>query len=366
MPTKLTPEIGEVIKAVHYLPSVSVIMPFEPKMSVKKDLLYNLKIATNKVEEAIMKNYPADMGVLVIHKLKSILNELNFNTHKKSIAIYVSPVFEKVMYLDIMVDEKIKVDESFEIRDLVNSKKQLQKYLVLLLCSKSSRIYVGNSQSFVRIVSDTSQAAFAYENDPAEIIANYSSINEQKEIVLEKLLHHIDNTLDIILTSYNLPLFVLGTEKIAGHFKKLTNYSKAVVDYIHGDFEEASTHELREILEPAVLDWNKVMEKKILNKLAEAADKNKLAIGMKEVWKTATNHKGQLLVVEKNYMYAAEHGGIEDIIYKATEPYNKFSYIKDAVDDVMVKVLEDGGDVEFVNDGVLQNYQHIALVQYYR
>ena len=34
MPTKLTPEIGEVIKAIHFLPSVSVIMPFEPKMIV--------------------------------------------------------------------------------------------------------------------------------------------------------------------------------------------------------------------------------------------------------------------------------------------------------------------------------------------
>jgi len=38
---------------------------------------------------------------------------------------------------------------------------------------------------------------------------------------------------------------------------------------------------------------------------------------------------------EKNFMYAAEQGSTGDIIYKATEPYNKFSYIKDAVDDVI-------------------------------
>jgi hypothetical protein len=366
MPTKLTPEIGEVIKAVHYLPSVSVIMPFEPKMSLKKELMHSLKIAANKVEDEVLKNYPADMGVLVIQKLKSIIKELNFNTHKKSIAIYVSPVFQKVLYLDIQVEEKIIVDESFEIRDLVYSKKQLHKYLVLLLGGKSSRIYVGNSQTFVRIVSDTSQAAFAYENDPPERVANFSDINERKEIVMEKFLHHIDNTLEIILDSYNLPLFVMGTNRIAGHFKKLTNHSKAVVDYIHGNFEEASPAELREILEPAIKDWKNVIQKKILNKLAEAADRKRLAVGMKEVWKTATNHKGQLLVIEKNYMYAAEHGGNEDIIYKAIEPYNKFSYIKDAVDDVMEKVLEDGGDVEFVDEGLLKDYHHIALVQYYR
>ena len=52
-------------------------------------------------------------------------------------------------------------------------------------------------------------------------------------------------------------------------------------------------------------------------------------------------------------------------LYLATEPYNKFSYIKDAVDDVIEKVLETGGDVEFVDAAVLNDYQHIALLQYY-
>ena len=64
-------------------------------------------------------------------------------------------------------------------------------------------------------------------------------------------------------------------------------------------------------------------------------------------------------------MYAAERGGTEEIIYKAIEPYNRFSYIKDAVDDVIEKVLENGGDVEFVDTGLLEDHHHIALLQYY-
>ncbi|QEC69190.1 hypothetical protein FRZ67_18425 [Panacibacter ginsenosidivorans] len=64
-------------------------------------------------------------------------------------------------------------------------------------------------------------------------------------------------------------------------------------------------------------------------------------------------------------MYAAQYGSDEDVIYKASEPYNKFSHIKDAVDDVIEKVLETGGDVEFVDKDVLDAYKHIALIQYY-
>jgi hypothetical protein len=364
MTTTMTPELRELIEAVHYRPAVSIIMPFEPKMSLKTEITQSLKFAADKVEQELQENYPDEMSTLVMQKLKAIYKNLNFNTHKKSIAIFVSPVFEKVLYLDIAVEEKIIVDESFEIRDLVYSKKQLHKYLVLLLSSNESRIYLGNSETFVRIVSNTSKSV-AMENDAPERVANFSDLANHKEILMNKFLQHIDNGLDIILNAYHLPLFVLGVDRILGHFKKLTRHTSAVIEYVHGNYEEATTDELKKILQPYITDWQKVKQKDLLNQLEEAAGKNKLAVGMREVWREAMNQKGRLLVVEKNYMFAAEHGGTDNVIYKATEPYNKFSYIKDAVDDVMEKVLENGGDVEFVDEGVLKDYHHIALVQYY-
>ena len=183
--------------------------------------------------------------------------------------------------------------------------------------------------------------------------------------MVNKFLHHIDNALDIILKAYHLPLFVMGTTKILGHFKNLTKHAGAVIEYVQGNYEEATLPQLKEMLKPHITDWKKVKQKDLLNQLEEAAGKKKLAVGMRDVWREAMSHKGRLLLVEKNYMYAAQHGSIDEVIYKAIEPYNKFSYIKDAVDDVMEKVLENGGDVEFVDKDVLKDYHQIALIQYY-
>ena len=361
----VTQEIREVIEAVHYRPAVSIIIPFEPKMSLKTEVAHSLKAAADKVELELRENYPGEMGMLVMQKLGTIIKELNFNTHKKSIAIYVSPVFEKVLYLDIAVEEKIIVDESFEIRDLVYSKKQLHKYLVLMLSSKVSRIYLGNTETFVRIVSDTPESIDPYVNDTPERVANFSDKSERKEIMMDKFLHHIDNALDIILNAYHLPLFIVGAERILGHFKKLSKHSVAVIEYVHGNYEEATLPQLKELLKPYVADWKIVRQKDLLNQLDEAESSKKLVAGIRDVWREAMSHKGRLLVVEKNYMFAAQHGSSEDVIYKATEPYNKFSYIKDAVDDIIEKVLENGGDVEFVDKDILEDYHHIALVKYY-
>jgi oligoribonuclease NrnB/cAMP/cGMP phosphodiesterase (DHH superfamily) len=157
----------------------------------------------------------------------------------------------------------------------------------------------------------------------------------------------------------------VGTEKILGRFKKLSKHTGTVIEYIQGNYDEVTLPELKELLEPRIADWKKVMQKDLLNQLEEAANKKKLVIGMKDVWREAINHQGRLLIVEKNYMYAAQHGGSADVIYKTAEPYNSFSYIRDAVDDVIEKVLEGGGEVEFVDEDILKNYQHIALVKYY-
>ena len=365
MNSQITNDIKDMIETVHFRPSVSVIMPFDPKMGLQSEIAYALKIATDKVQKELEENYPGEMSVLVTQKLRSLVKNLNFNTHKKSIAIYVSPVFEKVLYLDIPVEEKIIIDDSFEIRDLVYSKKQLHKYLVLVLGGRDCRIYLGNTNTFVRIVSNTPESIEAYVNDIPERVANFSDVSARKEIMMDKFLLHIDNSLDIILNAYQLPLFVMGNDRLLGHFKNITKHARRISEFIHGNYGDATPEKLKATLAPHIHNWQQVIQRDLLNQIEEAAGRKKLAAGMREVWTEALHRKGRLLVVEKDFMYAAQHGSRQDIIYPLTEPYNRFSYIKDAVDDVIEKVLENGGDVEFVDSGVLKDYDRIGVIKYY-
>lgn len=365
MKPAISPEIREISDSIHYRPCISIIMPFEPKMGAKTEITQQLKIATDKVEREIRDNYPGDIGRLVIGKLKNIIRNLNFSTFKKSIAIYVSPVFEKILYLDIPVQEKILVDGSFEIRDLLYSKKELQQYLVLILSAKWSKMYLGNPSSFKKVKSNSPDHIAAFRNDPPERVANFSDPSYKKEILLKKFLQHTDEGLSFLLQVYPYPVFVMGTKKILGLFKKATKNEKNIAGYIHGNYSESSDAKLSQTLKPYIDDWKKVKMDSLRHQMEKAANSGKLAIGMQEVWKKASQHRGHLLIVEKNFMCAAQQGSREDIVYMPVEPYNKFSYIKDAVDDVIEKVLEDGGDVEFVDEGILNNYQHISLIQRY-
>ncbi len=358
-------EEKKLIGAVKYLPAVSIILPFEPVMSIKSELEYKLKLSVQKVESELMKDYTMDKALPVILKLKNLVRNVNFNTHKKSVAIFVSPLIEKILYLDIPVEEKIIIDESFEIRDLVYSKKELHKYLLLVLNGKSVKIYLGNTTQFIRIVSEVPENIDAYENDIPERVANFSDPSYRKEVMLGKFLHHVDIGLDILLKAYPLPLFVMATERIIGHFKKISKNEQFVIDFIHGNFEETTEAELKKTIQPYINDWKKVKQQNLLQILNTARGAKKLAFGIKEVWKAAYQKKGRLLVVEKNYMVPAQQGADPEIIYQQDFSNNNSFYIKDAVDDIIEKILENGGDVEFVDENLLTDYDHIALTLYY-
>ena len=358
----IAPKFQEVTEAVDFLPAVSLIMPFDPKMKSKAILNNSLKLATLKVEWELHENYRSDMAELVVEKLKAILNRLNFSTHTISIAIYVSPVFEKVLYLNIPVEEKIVVDGSFEIQDLLYSKKELRNYLVLLLGDKKCRIYLGNPESLVTILSNTPQSAYTYLNKTCIGFGNCSEVSEQSKLT-DGYLRYNDNVLDLILDSYRSPLFVLGNERTVEQFKKLTKHSSAIIEYVEGNFEEFNIEQLKESVEPYVASWQKIKQKKLLNQLKEAAGKNNLAAGMRDVCLEATICRGGLLVVEKDYRCAAHQASNINPTGTTVKGYNKFSYIKNTLDEVIEKVLEKGGDVEFVNNGVLKWYDGIALIK---
>lgn len=356
---------SDVLESTHYMPCVSLIMPFEPKMSLKRELNHKLKIAKNTIEDHLKMNFPEDKIDPVLQKFDEAISQLNYYTHKKSIALFVSPVFQKVYYLDMPLEEKLIIDDSFEIRDLIYSKKEIHQYLLVVLSSKWTKIYVANNNQLVRITSNVPDNIEAYKNDIPEKIANFSDENKRKEILLNKFLQHTDNGLNILLQSYKLPLFVMGTAKTVGHFKSITHNAKHIIDYIHGNFEEKTEVELQEIMKPYISDWKKIMQENLLKQVDDAMNQKRLAVGMESVWKAASLKKGRLLIVEKNFVFPAYQSGSPGIIFKQEESSRNAFYIKDAVDDAIEKVLESGGDVEFVDEGMLDTYQHIVLIEYY-
>ena len=149
---------------------------------------------------------------------------------------------------------------------------------------------------------------------------------------LDKFLHHIDTGLGLILKAYPLPLFIMGTEKGIGHFKSITHHVEHILEYVHGNFDNATDMEIREAVAPHVADWKKVRHGDLMQRLDAAAGARKIVSGIDQVSWEAAQKRGRLLVVEKNYTYFPQN-------FNTRQSTVVSSHIKDRVDEIIENVV---------------------------
>lgn len=332
-------ERRQVIAGIKYLPAVSIIIPFQPVITEKDELKYSLISIMQKVEQQLFTRYPAEKAIPVLIKLRNIIINLNYNSHKKSIAIFVSPVVDKVYYLDIEVRENIKVGESFEIKDLLLSKRSTPQYLVMVLNNRSSQMYEGNCSEFKLIKSNISDTTKSTD-----------------------FLEQMDHGLSLILKAYPLPVVLIGHRSVLGGYKKISENKAVIIQYISISSETTCFDELQGIILPFEAKWQNLKQVYLLNKIDKAHEESKLFFGIENVWDKAMQNKGKILVIEKKYL--SPKARIKMHSYRNNDYLsgNEF-YIKDEVDEIIEKVLENGGDVEYVDENVLKEYKQIALIE---
>jgi hypothetical protein len=345
-----------VLAACKSEPCISVIMPFNPKMITKHELAASLRKAYKQVREELYRNHPWKKSDELLDKLQQVLNHLDYTTHKKSIALYVSPTVVQQYYLDIDVHEKVIVDTSFEIRDIVRNKKDEHEFLLLCVSGKQANIYVGNEENLRKIVSNDIKHV---QRDLPQAVANFTDLDKVKETTLKKFLHYTDNGLPHIFKAHSCPLFVAGTTKTLGYFKQITKHQAHIAGFIHGNFDDVTEAELRKLMKLQLKNWNEIKEEYLLNRLKAAQDNRQLVTGIHDVWRQASRRYKQVLIVEEDFYcpaFVTENG---KVIFNNNNEENKI-IAKDAVDDAIEKVLQNGGNVEFID--TLKEHNHIALI----
>jgi hypothetical protein len=345
------------LTAVKCNPCISIMMPFEPKMNSKAAIMHSLKKAADKIRHDLNERYQDEIAESVFKRLKDVIARLDFNTHKKTVAIYVSPEIEKVCYVNIELKEKVVVDSAFEIRDIVRNKIDEPKFLVLTISGKMERLYEATCNKMQLILSNKIEQI---KRDLPEPVSNFTDANSVKETTLKKFLHYIDLQLSNVLSIYPLPLFLMAPKKTAGYFQQLAKHGKNITGFIHGDFDDATESELLKALEPQLSNWKEIKEKHIMNRLKLAADEGQLIKGINDVWIQVSRKHKQFLVVEKDFYCGAFITQTGEVIFSEEFQRNK-PVVRDAVDNIIEKVLEGGGDVEFVDE--LKDFSKIALIK---
>ena len=340
------------------LPSIMLTMPFDPKMTDKRMIEQSLSVLIGQAREKMEGRYPKAHIARVYQKLIRLSKQLEYSTHKISLAIVVSPDFEKVYYLNFPVQEQVTLGDMFDFRKLAMQKKKDEKFLLMMLSESRLRICLADEHSVTPLV-----LGHPRHIDLPQRVGNFSDPEKVKEVRLDKFLAQSDQSLQIILHAYNYPLVLMGCRKTIGRFRQLSKHSGQIAEVITGNFDDSSPSELLKELKKVQIDTRRLREKHNLLILANAQEDRKLATGIQECSLAAYNGNARLLIVEKGYQvttFITSRSDMHEV--KGLDQDSKLP-LKDLVDATIEKVLQCGGEVEFVEDGVLKEYMHMALVR---
>ena len=333
--------------------AVSVVIPFDSKIMSSQNASIRLEEGRLIVKRFLFEKYPGGLAAGIMEKLHSLYQKIDFNTQSKGVAIYVSPMFEKIIYLNMEVVQNICVSDSFNIKDLLKLKRISGNYNVLVLSDNESTMYSIEKGIARRVFASTKMSA---ENDSCK------TMPVQNMDRRHMFLRNTDNVLDNLLSAYPYPLFVAGNATMLNQFKENSRNESSVIEYFIGEDLEKHGSKIVALLKPFVEDLKLLNQKKLIAALRTAELQGRLLCGLGNVVRAVTAHTGTILFIEENYLWQKGklHNGV---VFMKPGVVNPYSYVKDTIGFIIEKMLEHGGTVEIAERNSLHPYQHIALIK---
>ncbi len=355
-------------------PSVSILAPVNKKYPHFKESKERIRALLKQAETTLLRDFPSKKVNPIISDMYKLEQSIDYRNLSGGLGLYISPYREKIFHFPFAVKEKVIIDKTFEVRDLLLAVKNNFNYGIVTISESKVRIFNGFEHTLTEVKNEEMPYNIKdIEGKGHSRIGSFTSFSSSKNVSdskehtekqMEKYLMEIDRVIasDIILKT--MPLIICGSKRICGHYKNISKNANHILGYSHGNYDKINTKEIisrtSNILEARLTE----IQNNALVKLEDAMGERKAVSGIRDVWKAAYNKEGRLLLVEKDYDCPAKTGKRRYALI--TDNLDKYDirYMSDAVDDTIELVLKYGGDVVFMESGQLDTYSKIALITY--
>ena len=318
------------------------------------------------------RKYPEDKKKILQHKLKDVFRNIPPGKLKDGIGLFLSEKISETVIFPFPVEEKIVMDQSFEIRDLITLEDYFAPFYVLSLSKKIVHLYSirGDILSEVKDNNFPSEFIDDYEySKPGPGSAKYpspksferdkSNLEEMRQI---SFLKKTDEALQNYVNS-SIPFMVYAPKEIISNFKNITQNSSFLMGSIPGQIIKTNTPKLIQQCRKVFKTSKEIECQNILKRLEEEFGNKMVAAGIENVWAEVHRGNNLILIVEKNYR---ERVYFEKNKIHMSPPVRDYNIAVDAVDDLIELNYKKGGKILFTEDQTLKNFNHIALLLRYK
>lgn len=321
-PVKRKEEAGMV------LPSLGLVIPFQPSMQKESQIMSLVNYATEAVKTKLSDRYGNGYATNLLARLEKIFCNLNFHSHRKSLAIIITPGEEKIIYLDFHVKPAVFLGKSISLIDLVANSYREPDFMILHLQENNVKLFDANNGKLEKIYEQN------HETNTADLFKNASGVIELMNVGYEK------------------PVFITGKSNLVNVFYANVSFSEII--FKKSDDEGDVTHHKVQLLESEIShQWNHWESKFLAGRILFAKKVGLLINNIEAVLQVLHKKADGLLLMDKHFkMLLKKPNEGNDIINISKEFINQIEHF-----------LARGNRIEITETGLLKDMGGIVLLR---
>lgn len=320
-------------------------------------VLKNLQKEAEKVLSDTLEKRPAWR---MIERMESVVEKIDHRHNLESLIVFVSETVATYTRLPIAVTDRVAVERSFAIRDLVRAMHMQQSYYTLVLGKDRARLIEAADE---RVTLEIGRPFPIINNSlfvrSAAAASNATRVNNYQ---LE-FFNLMDDALWAVWRGNPHPIVVAGDEKTYARFEEVSEHTDLIIGVFNDDFDKSAQHIVEDNWH-IVKGYTRKKNEERIAELQEALNGKKALFGIDNIWKAIRETRGQTLFVKDGYYLRAKIAG-DNIVPLSQEDAGDGEVIDDVINEMIEVNAYYGGDTVFIFDGGLDEYGGLALVVRY-
>lgn len=333
-------------------PAVTILLSTHRTFPDNKQDSIHLKNLITQVEKDLYEQYDKRTVWPVLDKIKEAESNINHDYNLDTLALFASGDFIEVKRLPVATTDRYLIGDRFEIRPLLKAIQQSEHYYILTVSRQKIRLLEAFND---KIVHEVKNADFPYTNtyyttDPMRL---------KQDQIVDNLLKEFFNTADKRFKKYYaenpLPVMLLGEERNLSFYQEAMDIKGLVVATHHGSFDDTSDAEIAGVAFPLIREYIAGKQDVAMQAIGAAQSAQRLLVDLNDIYTAAENGQADTLYIEQNFLPTGH-------IDNGTISLGNGNGSTDITLPVIDSVISKGGNVVFLDEHTLNDYQGIALV----
>jgi hypothetical protein len=345
-------------------PSVSLLAPTHRTAPANRQDRVVVKNLIAQGLERLLGEFKKREIAAVIRNLEGLVARVDWEHALDGLALFANREVATAVQLPFRVKARFVVDATFATRDLVFALNRAPRYWVLVLTEKPTRLFDASTNLLTEVTAKPFPMVHKGPGGASRLPGgqgiNVSAVRDEAH---REFFRNVDSALAALQSEEHLPVVLVGVDRYLAFFQEVTKDPDAIVGAVTGSYDAPSPSSLGKLVWPIFKAGQTLRRTRALARLHQAVSLNRHASGVDQVWRASFEKRCQTLLVEADFEYPADLSPDGDRLLPYTGRGE--AALDDAVDEMIERVIADGGEVFFYDDGVLDLHQRIAAILRY-